>query len=48
MIYVMYTWNNKASPIMYETWHFSFLSPTMYSVAIIHEEQVTSIVNRLK
>lgn len=48
MIYVMYTWNNKASPIMYETWHFSFLSPKMDSVAITHEEQVTSIVSRLK
>lgn len=48
MIYILYTWNNKAFPIMYETWNFFFLSPKMYCVAIIYVEQDTSKVSALK
>lgn len=46
MIYIIYIWNNK--PILCETWHFSFLSPKIHLVAIIHIQQSTSKLSNLR
>lgn len=46
--FILYILEKQSIPIMYETWHFSFLSPRMNLVAISHVSQVTSKVSSFR